>query len=60
METIIDVLTIQGKVTVSCAEVWRSSHDFISLFGMDPMSDIDKDSSTHTIIEDVDTKQNLA
>jgi len=60
METIIDVLKIQGKVMVSCTEVWRSSHAFISLFGMDPMRDIDKYSSTHTIIEDVDTNQNLA
>jgi hypothetical protein len=36
------------------------SDDLLSLFGMDPLRDIDKDSSTQMIIEDVDTKRNLA
>jgi uncharacterized protein YdbL (DUF1318 family) len=33
---------------------------FSHYFRMDPLRDIDKDSSTQMIIEDVDTKRNLA
>jgi len=60
MAIIIEVLKTHGQVTITCIEVWRSSNDLLSLFGMDPLRDIKKYSSTQMIIEDVDTRRNLS
>jgi hypothetical protein len=60
MAMIVEVSNIQGQVIISCAEVWRSTDDLLSLFVMDPLRDIDKASSNQMIIEDVETKRNLS
>jgi len=60
MVMITKVQKAQEQVTVSNTEVWRSTNNILSLFGMDLLKDIGKASSTHKIIEDMETKRNLA
>jgi hypothetical protein len=60
METIADVLKTQEQITASSTKVWRSTDNLLSLFGMDPLRDIDKASSTQMMVEDVDIKRNLS
>jgi hypothetical protein len=45
MTMIEDVLKSQEQVTVYGVEVWCSTDDLLSLFEMDPMRDVNKDSS---------------
>jgi predicted RecB family nuclease len=60
IETIEDVLKTREQIIASSTEVWRSTEKLLALFGMDPLRDIHKVSSTQMMVKDVDNKRNLS
>jgi hypothetical protein len=60
MENFMDIQRTQEQVTTTRKELWRSSDSLLSQFGMDPLRNLEKASSTQTMVEDVEIKRNLS
>jgi hypothetical protein len=60
MEMIVDIKNTQEQVSTTSRELWKSSNNLLAQFGMDPLRDLEKASSTQTMVEDVEIKRNLS
>jgi hypothetical protein len=59
MEIIKDIKNTQEKVSITSKELWKSSDNLLTQFRMDPLRDLEKASSTQTMVEDVENRRNL-
>jgi hypothetical protein len=59
MEMIIDIKSTQEQVSITSKELWKSYDNLLTQFRMDPLRDLEKTSSTQTIVEDVENIINL-
>jgi hypothetical protein len=50
----------QTKVGQVCRNLWRVVEDLLEQFKMENMADLEKEGSTHTIMEDVETRRNMS
>jgi len=59
METNKDIKNTQEKVSVTSKELSKSSNNLLTQFGLDPLRDLEKASSTQTMVEDVESRRKL-
>jgi hypothetical protein len=60
MAMIKDIKNTQEKVSITSKELWKSSNNLLTQFGMDPLRYLEKASSTQTMFEDVESRRNLS
>jgi hypothetical protein len=59
MATIKYIKNTQDKVNLIGKELWNSSNNLLTQFGMDPLRYLEKATSTQKMVEDVESRRNL-